>query len=132
MFDEAGVSYDDFVRTTEDRHKNVVEQFWVSKVSGMMFSVHSVHSLVNIHHTWDRKIPRKLHATSVLSFPNANKKVYFNPYIYAKATYNPQKVEKINVNFWSHDRCLSLENICHSFLMHHLGQMPWECKYLSL
>ena len=26
-----------------------------------------------------------LNATSVLSFPHANKKVYFNPYIYAKA-----------------------------------------------
>ena len=25
---------------------------------------------------------KDLHATSVLSFPNANKKVYFNPYIY--------------------------------------------------
>ena len=30
-----------------------------------------------------------LHVTSVLSFPNANKKVYVNPYIYAKATNNP-------------------------------------------
>ena len=26
---------------------------------------------------------KDLHATSVLSFPNANKKVYFNPYLYA-------------------------------------------------
>ena len=41
---------------------------------------------------------KDLHATSVLSFPNANKKVYFNPYIYAKAMKTPYKVEKINVN----------------------------------
>ena len=32
---------------------------------------------------------KDLHATSVLSFPNENKKVYFNPYIYAKVTNNP-------------------------------------------
>ena len=34
---------------------------------------------------------KALHATSVLSFPNATKKVYFNPYtwIYAKAAHNP-------------------------------------------
>ena len=33
---------------------------------------------------------KDLHVTNVLSFPNANKKVYyFNPYIYAKATNNP-------------------------------------------
>ena len=30
-----------------------------------------------------------LHATSVLSFTNANEKVYFNPYIYAKAMKKP-------------------------------------------
>ena len=29
---------------------------------------------------------KDLHATSVLLFPNENKKVYFNPYIYAKVT----------------------------------------------
>ena len=27
------------------------------------------------------------------------KQVYFNPYVYAKATINPKKVEKINVIF---------------------------------
>ena len=32
---------------------------------------------------------KDLHATSDLLFPNANKKVYFNPNIYAKATNNP-------------------------------------------
>ena len=32
---------------------------------------------------------KDLHATSVLSFPNANKKVYFNPYIYEKVANNP-------------------------------------------
>ena len=32
---------------------------------------------------------KDLHATSVLSFPNANKKVYFNPYIYSTAMKNP-------------------------------------------
>ena len=42
-----------------------------------------------------------LHATRVLSFPNTNKKVYFNPYIYAKATNNPSKVKKKpNINFF--------------------------------
>ena len=30
-----------------------------------------------------------LHVTSVFSFPNANNKMYFNPYIYAKAMKNP-------------------------------------------
>ena len=29
------------------------------------------------------------HMTCVLSFPNANKNVFFNPYIYAKAANNP-------------------------------------------
>ena len=32
---------------------------------------------------------KDLQATPVLSLPYANKKVYFNPYIYAKATNNP-------------------------------------------
>ena len=49
-------------------------------------------------------------------FPNANKKVCFTPYIYAKATSNPYKVEKINVIFPSRDQWHSLENVCHSFL----------------
>ena len=35
-----------------------------------------------------------LHVNSILSFPNANKKVYFNPYVYAKATNNPKKSKK--------------------------------------
>ena len=29
----------------------------------------------------------------------------------------------------SHDQCLSLENICHTFLMLHCRRMSWECKY---
>ena len=32
---------------------------------------------------------KDLHATSAFSFPNANKKVYFNPYIYAYAMKSP-------------------------------------------
>ena len=32
---------------------------------------------------------KDLHATSVLSFLNANENVYFKPYIYAKGTNNP-------------------------------------------
>ena len=39
------------------------------------------------------------YVTCVLSFPSANKKVYINPYIYAKATNYPKKVEKPHVNF---------------------------------
>ena len=38
------------------------------------------------------------------------------------------KKSKINVNFWSHDQCLSLENFCRSFLKLHRRRMPWECK----
>ena len=44
---------------------------------------------------------KDLHANSVLSFPNANKKVYFNPYIYAKATNNPKKL-KNQCQFFGH------------------------------
>ena len=52
---------------------------------------------------------RDLHATSVLSFPNANEKLYFNPYIYAKAI-KLLKVEKKSVSiFSSRDQCLLLE-----------------------
>ena len=31
--------------------------------------------------------------------------------------------------FWSCYRCLSLENICHGFLMLHRSRMTLECKY---
>ena len=31
--------------------------------------------------------------------------------------------------FLSSDRCLSLENICHDFLMLHRRRMTLECKY---
>ena len=34
--------------------------------------------------------------------------------------------------FPSRDQCLSLENICHSFLMLHCRRMTWECKYNEL
>ena len=34
--------------------------------------------------------------------------------------------------FPTRDQCLSLENICHSFLMLHCRRMPSECKYLIL
>ena len=60
------------------------------------------------------------------------KKVYFNPYIYAEATNNPQKSIKLMSVFRSRDRCLSLENICHGFLMLHRRQMTSECKYSNL
>ena len=33
--------------------------------------------------------------------------------------------------FWSHDRCLSLENIC-CFLMLHCRRMTLECKYYQI
>ena len=33
------------------------------------------------------------------TMPMQNSQVYFYPYIYAQATNNPKKVEKINVNF---------------------------------
>ena len=45
---------------------------------------------------------KDLHTTSVLSFPNANKKVYFNPYIYAKMTNNPYKSKKNPCQFFGH------------------------------
>ena len=71
-----------------------------------------------------------LHATSVLSFPNANeKKMYFHPYIYAQATKIPEKVKKKSMsNFPSRDQGLWLENICPSFLMLHCRRMPLECR----
>ena len=34
---------------------------------------------------------KDLHATSVLSFPNANENVFFNSHIYAKAMKTPKK-----------------------------------------
>ena len=44
----------------------------------------------SVNHVKCEALLNDLHATSVLSFPNANKKkVYFNPYIYVKATNNP-------------------------------------------
>ena len=69
---------------------------------------------------------KDLHATRVLSFPNENeKKVYFNPYISAKAIKNPSNVEKLAI-FPSRDQCLSLENICYSFLMLIAGECQWS------
>ena len=69
---------------------------------------------------------KDLHATSVLSFPNVNNNVYFNPYIHAKAAITLKVEKKINVSFLSCDRCLSLENICHGFLMLHRRRMTSE------
>ena len=122
--------------------------FWLTMAETVLFTInlsYKVYLRIEVHFFclyWEMKghwscvnlvkreaLLKDLHTTIVLSFPNANKKkVYFNPHIYAKATNNPWKVEKINVNFWSHYRCLSLENICHSFLMLHCRQMLWECK----
>ena len=55
------------------------------------------------------------------------KKVYFNPYIYAKAPNNPRKSKKKSCLFWSLELCLSLENICHDFLKLHRRRMTSEC-----
>lgn len=33
LFGNASIEYNDFIRTTEDRHKNSVEAFWVCKQS---------------------------------------------------------------------------------------------------
>ena len=41
----------------------------------------------------------------------------------------PKKSKKSITIFPSRDQCLSLENICHSFLMLHCRWMPWDCKY---
>ena len=44
----------------------------------------------------------------------------------------PKKSKKSMSIFPSRDQCLSLENICHSFLMLPCRRMPWECKYYFL
>ena len=59
-------------------------------------------------------------------------KVYFNPYINAKAMKTPKRSKKSMSTFPSHDQCLSFENICNSFLMLHCRRLPWECKYKEL
>ena len=64
------------------------------------------------------------HAISVLSFPNANKKVYLNLYIYAKAT----KVGKINVNL-----PISLNGkYLPRFSYVHRRRMTSECKCMYI
>ena len=72
------------------------------------------------------------HESVSLYFPINTKNVYFYPYIYAKATNYPKKVEKCEANFPARDPCHSSENICHGFLMLHCRQMPRECKYTTL
>ena len=80
---------------------------------------------------WRAKRYSKFYTRPVsFHFPNANKKVFFNPYIYAKATNNPQKSTKSMPIFWSRELCLSLENICHGFLLLHRRRMTSECKYI--
>ena len=44
----------------------------------------------------------------------------------------PKKSKKSMSICRSRDRCLSLENICHRFLMLHRRRMPWDCKYLKM
>ena len=43
----------------------------------------------------------------------------------------PKKSTKSMSIFWSRDRYLSFEKICHSFLMLHCIRMPLKCKYCS-
>ena len=57
------------------------------------------------------------------------KKVYFYPYIYAKATNNPLKSKKSTPIFPSRERWHSLENVYHSFLILHRRRMSGERKY---
>ena len=60
---------------------------------------------------------KDLHATSVLSFPNAKKCPSILIFMLFKVVNNPPKTEKKAMSiFLSRDRCLSLENICHGFL----------------
>ena len=50
--------------------------------------------------------------------------------IYANEIKKTIKSRKKSMSiFPSRDQCLSLENICHSFLMLHCRRMLWECKY---
>ena len=72
---------------------------------------------------------KDLHATSVLSFSNANENKCTSILIFMlKRWKTPKKSEKMSI-FQSRDQCLSLENICHSFLMLHCRRMSWKCKY---
>ena len=73
---------------------------------------------------------KDLHATSVLSFPNANEKKYTSILIFMLKWWKiPKKSKKSMSIFLSRDQCRSLENICHNFLMRHWRRMPLECKY---
>ena len=57
-----------------------------------------------------------LYATSLLPFPNANKKVYFNPYIYAKAMKIP-KSRKNQCHFFRHVTCVFHWKIFATFIL---------------
>ena len=50
-------------------------------------------------------------------------------FIFMLKRWKPITGERIILVFPSRDQCLSLENICHSFLMLHCRRMPWDCKY---
>ena len=76
---------------------------------------------------------KDLHATSVLSFPNANAKSVLESLYLCLSDAKPINSRKKSMSiFPSRDHCLSWENICHSFLMRHCRQIPWKCKYWSL
>ena len=64
---------------------------------------------------------------------HCKQKVYFNLYIYYKLINYPEVLKKINVNFGHMtDRFLSVENICHGFLMLHRRWITFEYKYWSI
>ena len=45
---------------------------------------------------------------------------------------NHKKSKKSMSIFSSCDQCLSMENVCHNFLMLHCRRMPWECKCFKM
>ena len=87
----------------------------------------------NLKILWNTKRFSKIYRR-LLSFLSQckQKKAYFFPYIYAKATKTHTKSKKSMSIFPSHDQWQSLENICHSFLLLHCRRMPRECKYWKL
>ena len=76
-----------------------------------------------------------IHATSVLSFPNANEKVYFNPYIYAKSMKKPLKLKNIlyQSQFFRHVTIIFIEKYLPQFSYALILQAnAMECKYSQI
>ena len=73
---------------------------------------------------------KDLHATSVLSFHNAKKKCSSILIFMLKRQITPKSRKKSMWIFWSRDRCLSSENICHGFLILQCMRMTSECNYI--